>query len=233
MGFFNNFLNAIGLGNKGGGGTRDATALIKQLLPMLDEESKKYMDELANSPANPAAGDLRRLSDDIGTATSASVDEMRRRSALIPGLLDDAALHDTTAARVGAVEGARIAAGGRGGLAFGGGAGSIAARAGATTAQGTAAALTNAKLQGAKIGLDTEQNILGAILGGANTRAGLLTQGANLLNINEDRKQQLRLADLNAKAGLISGGGMTGLQGQQGIAGRRAGIFSSLFGGGG
>lgn len=233
MGFFDNFLESIGIGKKGGGGTRDSAALIRELLPMLEAESKKYRDELGGQAANPVVGDLRRLSDDIGTATTASVDAIRRQSALIPGLLNESALADTTAARVGAVESARIAAGGRGGLAFGGGAGSIAARAGAVVAAGQGRDLTNAKLQAAQIGLSSEQNVLASILNGASTRSSLLTQGAQISNLSDDRKQQLRLADLQAKAGLITGAGMTGLQGNAGIANRRAGLFGSIFGGGG
>lgn len=233
MGFLGSVAKTLGLSGKSGGGTADASKLYAQYGQDINNRISTYLDDINREGANPAIADLLNLTGDINSAVATSNSLLRSKADAIPGLLTDSALGSTATVRRGAVDAARIASGGRGGLAFGGGAGTIAARSAADAGLSQVSAMAQALLQGENIGLSTEQNIIQNTLAGQGLIGQLKTTVAGLNEQKKQRADALRLAHIQSLTGMASGFGVTGLQGNQAAASRRTGLFAGFLGLGG
>jgi hypothetical protein len=153
----------------------------------------------------------------------------------LPGLLKSSALASTQGAQVAAVQAARGAGAGRGGLAFGGGAGAIAARAAQQAASGQSAALAQALFQGeqAKAGFNLQQaglegGIAQSLAQARGMQAGIFEQRQGAQAGAITNLQQL----LMAQAGLLQSGRPSSPSGLQkfGQAGAGFNQFASGLG---
>lgn len=165
-------------------------------------------NNILSRPDNPFLGGLTR---DLEGVQARSLDVQRGIDQL-PGTLRSTALAESTAANQAGVMAARDAAGGRGGLAYGGGAGAIAARTATSSAPGRSAALYGAltTAEGLKSNLLGQQTGIAAGLSQARgVQAGL---SENRIMRNEDLRIGARQNFLNLLGG-IAGGAISGAGG--------------------
>lgn len=181
---------------------------------------------------NPFSAGISDPFSAAGQGNLAGVDaNIGRLNQLAGGIRGDvmgSALASTRGSQIQALQAARMAGGGRGGLAFGGGASALAARAGqqAGTQQSAALAqalLSGSQLQGALLG-SAGQLGLGAAQGRLGIAQGLSQANAARAQLHERpgaRLDEFQLAQLQNIYGL--GSSLFG-QGLVGNAQRRAGI---------
>lgn len=159
----------------------------------------------------------------------------------IRGQVQGSALASTRGAQLQAIQAARLGGGGRGGLAFGGGAAQLAARAGQQAGTQQSAALSQALLQGTQLqgGLLAQAGQLG--LGAAQGRLGI-AQGlsgaalarAQLTERSKARLDQFQMARIQAIAGVgtsIFGQGLQGTAQRESNIANNSGISIGLPGG--
>jgi hypothetical protein len=230
MGFFDNIGSFFGIGGKNTGGRKDASADYRKYSDELNNLISGYREGLANNKLNDFYSPLVGSIDEIKRRSKGIADSLRNRSGTLAARLQGAAEQGLATARVDAANLARIASGGRGGLAFGGGAGALATRAASGTGANVASTMANVLLQNEQI---TNQNDLAA----AQLELSGLGQATELQRYlyqqGIDREDRLNMAQLQALAGLSGQALGAGLQGEALTANRRFGFVSSFRLGGG
>lgn len=228
--FFSKVGSFLGIGSKGSGGTRDSYAQFEKYSKAIGDKVTGYRNELRAAATNPALAELDSLQAAISGASAGSAASIRARGAALPGAIKRSALASTNGARLNAAELARTVGGGRGGLAFGGGAGAIAARAGGQAASVQADALTQALMQGEQLGLEAEGMASGIEQQGYAMSNELISRRAMLREQDTQRLDQIRMAELQAIAGLGGASMTTGLQNDTARQARKTGLVNTFFG---
>lgn len=247
MGLFDSFTQSLGNffgvgGGSGAGGTRDAYDQYRKYIDDISPVIERYSSQIAGEGYNPYTQSLSQPYQGLDAAVQQAgrgASRIRGLASQLPGQLRASALASTQGAQQAAVNAARLAAGGRGGLAYGGGAGALAARAAQSAATQQSTALTQAMLQGTQTQLQAEQMATGIQQGMVGQRLGLAQalsqsrgQQAALVEAQRNRLDALRLADIQGRYGMAGGALYGGLQGQGQQQNRRLSIIGALLGGG-
>ena len=243
--FLNGALDSLtGTGSSGSGGTRDAFEQYQKYIGDINPVIQRYISQINADGLNPYANQLTDSFNGISGAISnaaSGANRVRGLAAALPGQLRNSALASTSGAQQAAVNAARVASAGRGGLAFGGGAGAIAARAaqGAATQQGAALAQAMSGATQLQIGAEQaatgiQQNAVQQQLGLAGALSQARAQQAGLEEARRGRVDALMMADLQGRQGLAGSALYAGLIGNSQRQGRKSQLLSGLlFGGGG
>ena len=237
MGFLDSVKSFLGVGESGSGGSGDAFENFKRYAEYIGQNSAGYLDALRGRGYNPYTHTLETpfqgLDQAIQQSTARTTGRLRQLSGQLPQQLRNSALASTQGAQVGAVNAARIASGGRGGLAFGGGASAIAARAGRNAAVQQSAALANALTQSTQMQLGAEQAAGALEQQALGQRAGLAQAIARARGMQGQMMDQWDLAVAGHEQaqsrglyGLAAGGLHGGLTGDRTRQERKSGNYS-------
>lgn len=208
--------NALGLpgGSAHTGGARDAfeqyQRYIAELLPY-------YKQDLAavQGYTNPVQGRFGEMVEPLN--------QLQPQVDNIDVLLRNSALAESQGVSSAAALAARSAAGGRGGLAYSGGAANIAGRAAAGASVGQSQALANAMLQGLQTKAQFAQ-VKSSAIGSALSNEG------NLAQQKFNAEMALRTGLLGGFQNYATSTTAAGLQGNQKQADRSMGILGPLLG---
>lgn len=237
-----NFFSDVGefLGFGSSGGSRDAYQdylRYSQDIGQYIDRARSSLTGMSNPYIAQMAGGFGGLSEAMSQAYNQGVQGIRGATAGLTSQLRGSALASTAGAQQSAVQSARLAAGGRGGLAFGGGAGALASRAGQQASIAQSSALAQAMLSAGQLQLQGESTIAGLGQQYMQNRLGLASafdtakaRQAQMYSSEMDRRMQIELMDTNARLQLASGGLAGGLQGEVAGANRRAGLFAGFLG---
>lgn len=207
------FKSALGFSSHSGG-NRDAFAQYQQYIASLLPYYQQDLTAVSNY-TNPVQGRFGEMLDPLN-AVQPQVDN-------IDVLLRNSALAQSQGVSSSAALAARNAAGGRGGLAYSGGAANIAARAAAGASVGQSQALADAMLQGLQAKTQFAQVKSSAI-------GNVLSNEANLSQQKFNAEMGLRQGLLGGLQNYATSTTTAGLQGQQKQADRNFGLFGPIIG---
>jgi hypothetical protein len=244
MGILGSVKSFLGIGESGSGGSKDAYQEFLKYSTEIGAYADRYRSRLADEGVNPLVNQLGRsyngLDAAIAQAGAGSASRLRQMGANIPTMLRSSALANTAGAQRSALMGARMAGGGRGGLAFGGGAGALAARAGQEASVMQSSALADSLLGGVQARMGAESQAFGVEnatmaqrLGLAQAKEGATAQQAQLIEQFRSRQDAMDMAQVQGMFGLGGSALYAGLGGDQQRQGRKTGLAGALLGMGG
>lgn len=232
-------MSFFGLGKEGG--RSDAFADYQRYASDVGGYIDRARANYASYASNPYVSQLTQsyggLKDAMAQAYNQGVSGIREATQGLTSQLRGSALANTAGAQQSATSMARMAAGGRGGLAFGGGAGAIASRAGQEASVAQSSALAQAMLGAGQLRLQAEQGIAGLGQQYMQNRMGLASsmsearmRQAALFGQDIDRRMSMDLAQANARLSLAGAGLSGGLQGEQAAGNRRTQFGMGMLG---
>jgi len=207
---------ALGIpsGSAHSGGARDAFEQYEKYIATILPYYKEGLGAISNYK-NPSAGRFGEMLDPLNKVEG-QVDN-------IDVLLRNSALAQSQGVSSSAAMAARSAAGGRGGLAYSGGAANVAARAAAGASVGQSQALADAMLQGVNAKTQFAQMKSGAI-------GNVLSNEANLSQQKFNAEMALRTGLLGGFQNFATSQAAAGMQGNQKNADRGMGVFGGVVG---
>lgn len=240
MGLLDSFKGFLGIGESGSGGSEDAFENFKKYAEYIGQQTDGYLQQLElrgyNQYANSLTHPFRGLDSAISQASARGASNLRGIAAALPGQLRQSALARTTNAQVSAVNAARVASGGRGGLAFGGGGAAIAARAGRDAGVQQSALLADSLAQAnqARLGAEQaavglEQNALQQRLGLAGAMSQAMAQQGAMQDNWDSMVAQMQAGRAQSLYGLAGGALYGGLSGDVARQGRKTDLVSNLL----
>lgn len=231
----------MGLSSTGAGGTRDAFEQFEKYLAHLTPIIHQYAQRAWNEGWNPYRDLPYGYEKPLADAEQALTEQRGRLAGLeeeagrIPGVLTDIARRSTATSISDAVRAARAAGGGRGGLAFSGGAANMAARAAGGAVNARSSALSNALLQAQNYktqiaGLQQGLVDTSARLGESKASLGmqLMQHRAGLEERSRERLDRYHLLGLEGILSLAGSALGGGLQGQARFADRKQSFAQSF-----